>query len=308
MSELAIEASGLVKVFGETRAVAGVDLAVRPGPSTASSGPNGAGKTTTIRCWPRCSSPTAGTARVLGHDVVARGRRRAPPGQPDRPVRLGRRGAHRHGRTWCCSAGCSASPRPGARARADELLDAFDLTDAADPPGQDLLRRHAPAPRHRRQHRRHARPAVPRRADHRARPPQPQPGVGDRPRAGRREGTTVLLTTQYLDEADQLADRIAVIDHGKVIAEGTSGELKASVGLRRAARALRDPRRERRGARCSPSASGSRCTSRPTRRRSPPWAATRSGSAEALAELAAPGSRWASSRSASRAWTRCSWR
>ena len=118
---------------------------------------------------------------------------------------------------------------PGARARAAELLERFELTDAAEPHGEDLLGRHAPPPRPRRQP--HARPPV---------LFLDEPTTGLDPTSRQRmwdvirelvaDGTTVLLTTQYLDEADALADGISVIDHGRVIAEGTARELKARIG------------------------------------------------------------------------------
>ena len=184
--ELAIEAEGLVKVFGETRAVDGIDLAVPTGTVYGVLGPNGAGKTTTIRMLATLLRPDGGAARVL------RPRRRrarptpsgpasaspasSPPSTRTSPAR----------RTWCCSAACSASRQPGRRERAAELLDAFGLDDAADRQVKTVLRRHAPPPRHRRQHRRHTRPALPRRADHRPRPAQPQPGLGHRAGARRR--------------------------------------------------------------------------------------------------------------------------
>ncbi|CAN5688422.1 daunorubicin resistance protein DrrA family ABC transporter ATP-binding protein [soil metagenome] len=240
-AELAIEATGLVKVFGETRAVDGVDLAVRRGTVYGVLGPNGAGKTTTIRVLATLLHPTAGTARVLGHDVVAEAeavrRRVSLTGQlasvddeltgRENLVLLGRLLGLRH---------------TDAGVRADELLDAFGLAEAADRDVKfysggmrrrldiaasivvtpDLLFLDEPTtgldPRSRNQ-------------------------VWDIVRALVGEGTTVLLTTQYLEEADQLADRVAIIDHGRVIAEGTCAQLKASVGSGALRVRLREPER-----------------------------------------------------------------
>jgi ABC-2 type transport system ATP-binding protein len=227
-SALAIEASGLVKAFGTTRAVDGVDLAVPAGSVYGFLGPNGAGKTTTIRVLATLLRPDAGTARVLGHDVVAeadavRGRL-ALTGQYasvdddltglENLVLLARLLGH---------------PRRQARARAGELLDTFGLAEAAG----RLVKTYSGGMR--------------RRLDLAASivvTPEllflDEPTTGLDPhsrnqvwsiiRAVVANGTTVLLTTQYLEEANQLAGRIAVIDHGRVIAEGTPGQLKASVG------------------------------------------------------------------------------
>ena len=120
--------------------------------------------------------------------------------------------------------------RREAKRRAPRALERLGLTEAADRVVKDLLRRHAPPPRPRRQPRRPTAPADPRRADDRARPPQSRIDVWDFIRELVDDGTTVLLTTQYLDEADNLADHIVVIDHGKVIADGTPRELKARMG------------------------------------------------------------------------------
>jgi len=224
----AIEAHGLVKVFGDTRAVDGVDLAVASGSVYGFLGPNGAGKTTTMRILATLLRPDGGEARVFGHDVVAEAdavrSRIALTGQfasidddltgVENLVLLGR---------------LLGFSRVQARSRAADLLSAFGLTEAADRQvkgysggmrrridiaasivvAPDLMFLDEPTtgldPRSRNQ-------------------------VWDIIRALVAEGTTVLLTTQYLDEADQLAGRIAVIDHGRVIAEGTPSELKASVG------------------------------------------------------------------------------
>jgi ABC-2 type transport system ATP-binding protein len=238
-ADLAIETSGLVKVFGKTRAVDGIDLAVRAGVVYGVLGPNGAGKTTTIRVLATLLRPDGGTARVFGHDVVREAEavrsRVSLTGQfasVDEDL-TGRENLVLLAQLW------GHSPAQ-ARTRASELLDAFGLAEAADRQVKtysggmgrrldiaasiiitpDLLFLDEPTagldPRSRNQ-------------------------VWEFVRALAAGGTTVLLTTQYLDEADQLADRIAVIDHGRVIAEGTSGELKASVGAGALHVRLRDP-------------------------------------------------------------------
>ena len=236
---LAIGAKGLVYRFGDNVAVAGVDLEVVRGEIYGFLGPNGAGKTTTIRMLATLLRPDSGTARVFGHDVVreseaVRGRV-SLTGQfasVDEDL-TGKENLILIGRLLGCS-------RKEARVRAGELLDAFGLTGAADRQVKsysggmrrrldiaasivvtpDLIFLDEPTtgldPRSRNQ-------------------------VWDIVRTLAASGTTVLLTTQYLDEADQLADRIAVIDNGRVIAEGTPGELKASVGSGALHVRLRDP-------------------------------------------------------------------
>ncbi|MCW2568403.1 MAG: daunorubicin resistance transporter ATPase subunit [Mycobacterium sp.] len=226
--ELAIETIGLVKVFGTTRAVDGVDLAVHAGGVYGFLGPNGAGKTTTIRILATLLRPDAGTARVLGHDVVTEaGAVRARVGL------TGQYASVDEDLTGCENllllGRLLGYSRAQARSRAAELLDGFDLTEAA---GRQVKRYSG---------------GMRRRLDIAASivvtpdlmfldepttglDPRSRNQVWDIVRALVAGGTTVLLTTQYLDEADQLADRIAVIDHGRVIAEGTPGELKASVG------------------------------------------------------------------------------
>jgi ABC-2 type transport system ATP-binding protein len=226
--ELAIETHDLMRDFGDNRAVDGVDLRVPTGGVYGVLGPNGAGKTTTIRMLATLLKPTGGAALVLGHDVVAEAglvrSKVAMTGQfasldedltgTENLVMLGRL----YGFGWSRS-----------RERAAELLDAFDLADAAD----RQVKKYSGGMRRR----------IDIAGSIVVRPdlmfldepttgldPRSRNQVWDIVRALVCAGTTVLLTTQYLDEADQLADRIAVIDRGRVIAEGTSGELKASVG------------------------------------------------------------------------------
>jgi ABC-2 type transport system ATP-binding protein len=226
--ELAIEASGLVKDFGDVRAVDGVDLAVPEGSVYGVLGPNGAGKTTTIRMLATLSRPTAGTARVFGHDIVAEAdevrREVSLTGQ------LASVDEDLSGReNLILIARLLGLGRDDAKTRAAELLDAFGLTDAAT----RLVKNYSGGMR--------------RRLDIAASIvvtprlmflDEPTTGLDPRSRNQVWEiiralvdgGTTILLCTQYLEEADQLADGIAVIDHGRVIAEGTPGQLKASVG------------------------------------------------------------------------------
>jgi ABC-2 type transport system ATP-binding protein len=224
----AIEAHGLVKVYGEHRALDGIDLTVRRGQVFGFLGPNGAGKTTAIRILATLTRPDGGTARVLGHDVVSEAdairARVAVTGQftsldedltgYENLMILSRL----HGLS-----------RSAARRRADDLLAAFDLAGSAARP----VRGYSGGMR--------------RRLDIGAglivTPDllfldEPTTGLDPRSRSQVWElvrqiaaaGTTVLLTTQYLDEADQLAGQIAVIDHGRIVAEGTSAQLKSRVG------------------------------------------------------------------------------
>lgn len=224
----AIETHGLVKTFGQTRALDGVDLAIPRGGVHGFLGPNGAGKTTAIRVLATLLRPDAGQARVLGHDVVAEAtevrRSVSLTGQfasVDEDL-TGRENLRLIARLY----GYGGT---GARRRADALLEAFGLAEAAD----RQVKKYSGGMR--------------RRIDIAASivvTPQllfldePTTGLDPRSRGDVWEivramvgsGTTVLLTTQYLDEADQLADRISVIDRGAVIAQGTSTELKAQVG------------------------------------------------------------------------------
>jgi ABC-2 type transport system ATP-binding protein len=229
MSETyAIEAQGLVKVFGRTRALDGIDLQVGAGTILGMLGPNGAGKTTTVRVLTTLLRPDQGTARVAGFDV------HAEAAQVRREIGLtGQYAALDEsltGRANLIMVGqlCRMSKRQ-AKQRAAELLDEFDLADAAD----RGVKTYSGGMRRR----------LDLAASLVARPAilfldEPTTGLDPRSRvvtwdavrALTATGTTVLLTTQHLDEADQLADLITVVDHGRVIAEGTSAQLKAKVG------------------------------------------------------------------------------
>ncbi|GHS89897.1 daunorubicin resistance protein DrrA family ABC transporter ATP-binding protein [Actinomycetota bacterium] len=228
MSTLAIETEGLVKVFKDNRAVDGIDLQVATGGVHGFLGPNGAGKTTTIRMLATLLRPDAGTARVLGHDVV-----HAADEVRSRVALTGQFASVDEDLTGLENlvlvARLFGHSRAGARARSEELLEAFGLAEA----GGRQVKKYSGGMR--------------RRIDIAASivvtpelifldepttglDPRSRNQVWDVIRAMVQAGTTVLLTTQYLDEADQLADRISVIDTGRVIAEGTPGQLKASVG------------------------------------------------------------------------------
>jgi ABC-2 type transport system ATP-binding protein len=224
----AVVAEGIVKTFGETKALDGLDLAVPEGTVLGLLGPNGAGKTTAVRVFSTLLRPDSGRAEVLGFDVTKQ------PQQVRRSIGLtgqfaaiddyltGRENLLLFGKLYHLSAIAAAQ-------RADELLERFDLVDAAG----RIAKTYSGGMR--------------RRLDIAAsliiRPPvifldEPTTGLDPRSRLGMwsviedlvRDGTTMLLTTQYLEEADALASSIAVIDHGKVIAQGTSDELKAQVG------------------------------------------------------------------------------
>ena len=228
MTPLAIEATGLVKAFGETRAVDGVDLAVPSGSVYGVLGPNGAGKTTTIRMLATLIRPDAGSARVLGHDIVSEPD--AVRGVVSLTGQLASVDEDLTGRENLILIGrLLGLRRAAAKERAGELLEAFGLAEAA----AKLVKNYSGGMR--------------RRLDIAASivvTPElmflDEPTTGLDPRSRNQVwdiirmlvagGTTILLCTQYLEEADQLAEGIAVIDHGKVIAEGTPGQLKASVG------------------------------------------------------------------------------
>jgi ABC-2 type transport system ATP-binding protein len=225
---LAVEASGLAKAFGTTRAVDGVDLAVPVGSVYGVLGPNGAGKTTTIRILATLLRPDAGSARVLGHDVVAEAD--AVRGLVSLTGQLASVDEDLTGRENLVLLGrLLGFRRAQAKARASELLEAFGIAEA----GGRLVKTYSGGMRRRLDMA--ASIVVTPRLMFLDEPttgldPRSRNQVWDIVRALVAEGTTVLLCTQYLDEADQLADRIAVIDRGRVIAEGTPGQLKASVG------------------------------------------------------------------------------
>ena len=224
----AAQVEGVFKHFGATVALAGVDLDVPQGAVFGLLGPNGAGKTTLVRILATLLVPDGGRAEVLGHDVA-----REPAEVRELlgltgqfaavdEILTGRENLEMFGRLFKLS-------RQEASRRTDELLERFDLADAADRPARTYsggMRRRLDL------------------ASSLLTQPRilflDEPTTGLDPRSRnqiwaivrelRREGTTLLLTTQYLEEADQLADRIAVIDHGRVIAEGTGNELKDRVG------------------------------------------------------------------------------
>lgn len=224
----AVEAKGLMKRFGDNQAVDGVDLKVRTGTIYGVLGPNGAGKTTTIRMLATLLRPDAGTGRIFGYDVV-------------KDAQIVRQLIGVTGQYASVDESLSATEnlvifsrllglgRTESKRKAEELLEEFGLTEAARRPLKNFSG------------------GMRRRLDLAAslisQPPlifldEPTTGLDPRTRAQMwetirrlvRTGSTVLLTTQYLDEADQLADRVAVIDRGRVVAEGTVDDLKASVG------------------------------------------------------------------------------
>lgn len=224
----AIETNGLTKNFGKTQALAGIDLKIRKGSIYGLLGPNGAGKTTTIRLLTTLLRPTSGTATVLGHDVVREAKavrqKVSLTGQfasvdddltgHENLVLVGR---------------LLGLPSRDAKSRSTELLASFGLSEAA----KRLVRTYSGGMRRR----------MDIAASLVATPevlfldeptsgldPRSRSQVWDMVRAIATAGTTVLLTTQYLEEADRLAERLGVIDHGRLIAEGTGRELKASIG------------------------------------------------------------------------------
>src|ERR1700742_1278713 len=224
----AIEAEGLAKSYGDVRALDGVDLTVPSGTVLGLLGPNGAGKTTAVRILTTLLPADGGRARVAGLDVASEAselrQRIGLAGQyaaVDENL-TGFENLQMVGQLYHL-------PKGEPKARAAELLERFDLSEA----GGRLVRTYSGGMRRRLP----LAPAVV------GAPPvlfldEPTTGLDPRSRIGLWEtiegrvadGTTVLLTTQYLDKADRLADRISVIDHGKVIAEGSSDELKDQVG------------------------------------------------------------------------------
>jgi ABC-2 type transport system ATP-binding protein len=227
-AELAIEAQGLVKVFGDNRAVDGVDLKVATGSIYGVLGPNGAGKTTAIRMLATLLRPDGGSAKIFGHDVV-------------KEPQIVRQLIGVTGQYASVDESLSATEnlvifsrllglsRAESRRKASDLLEEFGLTEAAKRPLKNFsggMRRRLDLA-----------------ASLIAQPPlifldEPTTGLDPRTRNQMwdtirrlvKSGSTILLTTQYLEEADQLADRIAVIDHGRVVAEGTVDDLKSSIG------------------------------------------------------------------------------
>jgi ABC-2 type transport system ATP-binding protein len=233
-----IEARGLTKSYGKTEVLKGIDLRVERGSMLALLGPNGAGKTTTVRILSTLLGFDGGTATIEGHDVVSEADRvREVIGLTGQSAAVdemltGRENLAMMGRLYRLT-------KASASARAQELLEEFDLLEAADRPAKTYSG------------------GMRRRLDLAvsliATPPiifldEPTTGLDPRSRLAmwdiinnlKKAGTTILLTTQYLEEADQLADRIVVIDDGKVIAEGTATQLKAKVGKDRLELTLAD--------------------------------------------------------------------
>ena len=228
MLDHAISAEGLRKSYGDVHALRGIDLQVPSGTILGLLGPNGAGKTTAVRILATLLRPDAGRATVAGHDVVREPDAvRAAIGLTGQYAAVdenltGRENLEMVGRLLHMG-------RPASRARADELLALFDLTEAGGRPARTYSG------------------GMRRRLDLAAslvgRPgvlflAEPTTGLDPASRLGLwdvieglvADGTTILLTTQYLEEADELADTIAVVDHGKIIARGTADQLKADVG------------------------------------------------------------------------------
>ncbi|UPK47338.1 ATP-binding cassette domain-containing protein [Paenibacillus pabuli] len=241
LGDWAIEAEGLVKIFGDKRAVDGVNLNVKAGTIYGVLGPNGAGKTTTIRMLGTLLRSDGGSAKIFGHDVV-------------KESHIVRQLIGLTGQYASVDESLSANEnlmifsrllglgRAESKRKTAELLEEFGLTDAAKRPIKGFsggMRRRLDLA-----------------ASLIAQPPlifldEPTTGLDPRTRAQMwntirqlvKTGSTVLLTTQYLDEADQLADRVAVIDQGHVVAEGTVDDLKASVGTASLQLRIQEPTR-----------------------------------------------------------------
>jgi ABC-2 type transport system ATP-binding protein len=239
MEPIAVDVQGLRKSYGKVEVLKGVDLRVERGKLLALLGPNGAGKTTTIRILATLLKPDSGTARIFDHDVLAE-----PDAVRSRVSLTGQFASVDDDLTGMENlvmvARLLGFSWGQAKARATELLAAFDLSEAAD------------------RQVKHFSGGMRRRLDIAASiviTPDllflDEPTSGLDPRSRRHvwnivrtllnSGATVLLTTQYLEEADQLADRIVIIDHGKVIADGTIAELKTSVGAGTVRVRLHDP-------------------------------------------------------------------
>ncbi|HEX6461573.1 MAG TPA: ATP-binding cassette domain-containing protein [Thermoleophilaceae bacterium] len=252
----AVEIAGLEKRFGDTRALGGLSLSVAPAQIYGVLGPNGAGKTTMIRILATLLRPDGGSAKVLGHDVV-----REAEAVRSRISLTGQfaalDGALTGRENLSVLGRLEGLGRAGARRRAAALIEEFGLSGAADRPVKTYSG------------------GMRRRLDLAAgfitRPDllfldEPTTGLDPHSRGevwkvvrqAAADGSTVLLTTQYLDEADQLADRIAVIDRGKLIAEGTPGELKSSIGSGKLELRLRDPAERSAAARLLAEAAGAR--------------------------------------------------
>lgn len=231
MTQPAIEAIGLVKRFGDFTAVDDVSFTVPTGTVLGLLGPNGAGKTTTVRMMTTLSRPTAGTARVAGYDVLAHPDRvRASMGLTGQAASVdelltGRENLRLIGELY-------GLPARKVRTLSDQLLEQFSLTEA----GNKVVKEYSGGMRRR----------IDLAVSLIAAPPvlfldEPTTGLDPRSRNELwdvlrglvRDGTTLLLTTQYLEEADQLADNIIVIDHGTVIAQGTALQLKDASGSAR---------------------------------------------------------------------------
>jgi ABC-2 type transport system ATP-binding protein len=229
-AEQGIEAEGLVRTFkGDIRAVDGIDLRVEPGEIYGFLGPNGAGKSTTVHMLTTLLPPSAGTARVAGFDIVSEGPKvRSAIGAALQEAALDNLLTGReHLKLQCALHGI---PRAERRTRAQELLERVGLTQAGDRKvggysgGMKRRLDLALALVHR--------PTI-------LFLDEPTTGLDVQSRSAlwaevarlaRDEGVTVFLTTQYLEEADALADRVGIIDHGKIVAEGTTEELKAQIG------------------------------------------------------------------------------